>query len=112
MILSSLAVKKAVVEEDEFEKYYRKSLNYGHTVGHAIEALSNYKIPHGQAVIMGMVIVNKIAMDRGLLNQEDYELTQTLSKELLGKSILKEVNLNGLDKLLKKDKKTTGNLVN
>ncbi len=112
LILSSLAVKKAVVEEDEFEKYYRKSLNYGHTVGHAIEALSNYKIPHGQAVIMGMVIVNKIAMDRGLLNQEDYELTQTLSKELLGKSILKEVNLNGLDKLLKKDKKTTGNLVN
>ena len=112
LILSSLAVKRAVVEEDEFELYHRKSLNYGHTVGHAIEVLSQYKIPHGQAVIMGMVIVNKLAQNRGILNSKDYELTQKLSKELLGDSILKEVSLEGLDKLLKKDKKTEGNLVN
>jgi len=112
LILSSLAVKRAVVEEDEFELYYRKSLNYGHTLGHAIEVLSNYKIPHGQAVIIGMVIVNKLAKDKGILNDEDYKLTQTLSKELLGKSIMKEVCLDGLDKLLKKDKKTEGDFVN
>lgn len=112
LILGSLGVKRAVVEEDEFELYHRKSLNYGHTIGHAIEVLSKYKIPHGQAVIMGMVIVNKLAQNRGILNQTDYELTQKLSKELLGNSILKEVSLNGLDKLLKKDKKTEGNLVN
>jgi len=112
LILSSLAVKRAVVEEDEFELYHRKSLNYGHTLGHAIEVLSNYKIPHGQAVIIGMVIVNKLAKDKGILNDEDYKLTQTLSKELLGKSIMREVCLDGLDKLLKKDKKTEGNLVN
>ena len=112
LILSSLAVKRAIVEEDEFEKYYRKSLNYGHTIGHAIEALSEYKIPHGQAVIMGMVIVNKIALNRGFLNKNYYELTQTLSKELLGKSILKEVSINGLQTLLKNDKKTEGNMVN
>ena len=112
LILSSLAVKRAIVEEDEFEKYYRKSLNYGHTIGHAIEALSEYKIPHGQAVIMGMVIVNKIALNRGFLNKKDYELTQTLSNELLGKSILKNFSINGLQTLLKNDKKTEGNIVN
>ena len=112
LILSSLAVKRSVVEVDEFEKYYRKSLNYGHTIGHAIEVLSEYKIPHGQAVIMGMVIVNKLALDLGVLNKEDYELTQNLSKELLGKSILKEVSTKGLSKLLKNDKKTEGNKVN
>lgn len=112
LILSSLSVKRAVVEEDEFELYYRKSLNYGHTVGHAIEVLSEYKIPHGQAVIMGMVIVNKLAANRGILNKNDYDLTQRLAKELLGPSILKDISLDGLDKLLKKDKKTEGNTVN
>lgn len=112
LILSSLAVKRAVVEEDEFEKYYRKSLNYGHTIGHAIESLSKYRIPHGQAVIMGMVIVNKIALDRNILNKKDYITTQKLAKELLGSSILKEVSINGLSDLLKNDKKTEGNKVN
>ncbi len=112
LILSSLSVKKAIVEEDEFEFYYRKSLNYGHTLGHAIETLSDYKIPHGQAVIIGMVIVNKLACEKGILNNEDYKLTQKLAKELLGNTVMKQVSLNGLDKLLKKDKKTEGNLVN
>lgn len=111
LILSSLAVKRAIVEEDEFELYHRKSLNYGHTVGHAIEVLSEYKIPHGQAVIMGMVTVNKLAFNRGILNKEDYELTQKLSKELIEASILKNISLNGLGLLLKKDKKTEGNLL-
>ena len=111
MILSSLSVKRAVVEEDEFELYYRKSLNYGHTIGHAIEVLSEYKIPHGQAVIMGMVIVNKLAANRGILNKSDYELTQRMAKELLGQSILKDISLDGLDTLLKKDKHPEGHIV-
>ncbi|MGB2578773.1 3-dehydroquinate synthase [Elusimicrobium simillimum] len=112
LIMSSLAVKRAVVEEDEFELNHRRSLNYGHTVGHAIEVLSNYEIPHGQAVIIGMVIVNKLSKNRNILNDADYELTQRLSKELLGPSLVKQVSLDGLNKLLKKDKKTEGNLVN
>ncbi len=112
LILSSLSVKRAVVEEDEFEKYYRKSLNYGHTIGHAIESLSQYKIPHGQAVIMGMVIVNKIALDKKILNEKDYLITQKLAKELLGNSILKDFSTGGLSDLLKNDKKTEGNKVN
>ena len=111
LILSSLSVKRAVVEEDEFEKNYRRSLNYGHTLGHAIESLSNYTIPHGQAVIIGMVMVNKLALNRGLLNQKDYDYCQRLSKELLGQTVMKKVNLNGMDKLLKQDKKTLGNKV-
>ena len=111
LILSSLSVKRSVVEEDEFEKNYRRSLNYGHTLGHAIESLSDYTIPHGQAVIIGMVMVNKLALNRGILNQKDYDLCQKLSKELLGETIMKKVNLSGMDKLLKRDKKTLGNKV-
>jgi 3-dehydroquinate synthase len=112
LILASLSVKRAVVEEDEFELYHRKSLNYGHTIGHALEVLSDYKIPHGQAVVMGVVIVNKLFQNRGILNSVDYNLIKRLSIELLGDSILKKISLIGLDKLLKKDKKTEGNNIN
>lgn len=59
-IFYSLSIKKAVVEHDEFEDNERKSLNYGHTFGHAIESVTNYEIPHGEAVILGMEIVNRI----------------------------------------------------
>ena len=48
----------------------------------------------------------------GLLNEDDYKLTQNLAKELLGKSVISEISLNGLDTLLRRDKKTEGNLVN
>jgi 3-dehydroquinate synthase len=113
LILASLSVKKAVVEEDEFELYYRKSLNYGHTIGHAVEVLSDYKIPHGQAVIIGIIIVNKLFQKRGVLNNEDYNLIKKLSIEVLGEDFtLKNIPLNGLDKLLKKDKKTEGSIIN
>ena len=112
LILSSLAVKRAVVEEDEFEKYYRKSLNYGHTLGHAIEVLSDYKIPHGQAVIIGMLIVNEMAYKRNLLKYDDYIEIQALSKELIEGINLTEFSVDKLENLLKNDKKTEGNEVN
>jgi 3-dehydroquinate synthase len=59
-IFHSLAIKKAVIEADEFENLERKSLNYGHSFGHAIEAATNYAIPHGEAVLLGIEIINKL----------------------------------------------------
>ena len=53
----SLMIKKKFVEVDEFDKLERKALNFGHTIGHALEAATNNKIPHGIAVLMGMKIV-------------------------------------------------------
>jgi len=60
--LSSL-VKKKIIEYDEFEKNIRKVLNYGHTIGHAIESTTNYFIPHGIAVLIGIYIKNKLFYD-------------------------------------------------
>ena len=57
--LSSL-IKKEIIEFDEFEKDIRKVLNYGHTVGHAIESTTNYFIPHGIAILIGIYIKNKL----------------------------------------------------
>lgn len=59
-IIRSMNVKKEVVEIDEFEKYERMMLNFGHTLGHSIEKIMNFKgITHGQAVAIGMSLITK-----------------------------------------------------
>src|SRR5210317_77596 len=54
-----LEIKKKVIEEDELEKTIRPCLNYGHTFGHAFESMSNFKIPHGVAVMIGMYVIDR-----------------------------------------------------
>jgi len=67
-IMESLRIKKRVIEIDEFDKNERNLFNYGHTFGHAIEAVTAYGIPHGQAVTMGMDMANFISMNLDYLN--------------------------------------------
>lgn len=63
IIKMSSAVKKLVIEYDELEKNERRVLNYGHTIGHAIETASDYFIPHGIAVLYGMYLINTLFYD-------------------------------------------------
>lgn len=56
----SLLIKKSVIEVDQFDKGIRRTLNYGHTVGHALESMTGYKVPHGIAIIKGMLVENKL----------------------------------------------------
>ena len=70
LIKLSLQIKKVIIEKDEFELDLRRSLNYGHTIGHAIEPVLNYKIPHGIAVSIGMIIENNLAVKFGLLDSK------------------------------------------
>ena len=56
-----LRIKAAIVEEDERESGRRAVLNFGHTVGHALEAASGYRISHGRAVSVGMVVEARLA---------------------------------------------------
>ena len=108
LILGSLNVKKEVIEEDEFEKLYRKSLNYGHTLGHAIEVLSNYKIPHGQAVVIGMLIVNEISRRRGMLTEDETSKIKQYAKDIVDLKLVSKIKTSGMADLLRKDKKTMG----
>ncbi len=57
-----VAIKAKVVEADEFDKGERMFLNFGHTVAHAVEALSGYTTPHGSAVAIGMAVITKAAI--------------------------------------------------
>jgi 3-dehydroquinate synthase len=57
-IRNCLHIKKEIIERDEFENNIRAGLNYGHTFGHVFETMSDFKIPHGVAVIIGMYVVD------------------------------------------------------
>lgn len=111
LILGALNVKKVVIEVDEFELSYRKGLNYGHTLGHAIEVLSNYHIPHGQAVVIGMIIVNELSNRRSMLSDVEKALLNKLLFELLEPDIMHGISTLELGDLIKKDKKTSGGIV-
>ncbi len=67
----SCKVKASVVSEDLKESNLRKILNFGHTVGHAVETLSNYKLHHGKSVSIGMAVEAHIAHKVGYLPEED-----------------------------------------
>lgn len=77
-IFDSCAIKKAIVEEDEKEQGKRRILNFGHTVAHALETLTSYQLPHGEAVAIGMLVESHIAMQLGSLNQNSLERLHTL----------------------------------
>lgn len=66
----NVEIKAAIVGRDEFEAGARMVLNFGHTVGHAAEALSGYRIPHGSAVAMGMSVIARAGARLGLTEPE------------------------------------------
>lgn len=75
----SCRVKAAVVEQDEREQGLRAILNFGHTLGHAVEALTDYgKVRHGEAVAMGMLAATRIAERRGMVDAALIERLEAL----------------------------------
>ena len=111
-IKKSLSIKKYYIEKDEFDKGIRNIFNYGHSFGHAIEAVTNFSVPHGIAVSIGMDMANRIAVSRGLLSEKNYLRMHSVLKK--NYEIFSRINLNVEDMLsaLMKDKKNTSkNLV-
>ena len=70
VIARCVSIKRDIVLEDEFEKGARKLLNFGHTVGHAVELLSDYKTAHGAAVAIGMAVETRAAFRMGICQKE------------------------------------------
>jgi 3-dehydroquinate synthase len=75
IVTFSCELKRGVVEEDESESGVRKILNFGHTVGHAVESLSYQHSPllHGEAVAIGMVAEARLALGRGAITRDEYD---------------------------------------
>ncbi len=66
VVARSVEIKSGVVASDEREDGLRKTLNLGHTIGHAVEHLMEYRVPHGACVAYGMLVESRIAIDLGL----------------------------------------------
>ncbi len=111
MIATSLSAKRAIVEFDEFELDIRRSMNYGHSFGHALEALSNYRIPHGVGVTIGILVENQIAHQRSMLSTDERDFLLGLGRQIIPSELLAtfaSTSLDGVLDLLKRDKKTEG----
>jgi len=105
-IKASLAIKKEVIEQDEFDEGVRRLFNYGHTFGHAIETLSNYKVRHGSAVTLGMHLANYIAFRLGYIGIGRFERLQNLISFNLPDFTVSDVDT--YVSYLMKDKKNVG----
>ncbi|MFP4354718.1 MAG: 3-dehydroquinate synthase [Phycisphaerae bacterium] len=83
LIARNVAIKAAVVSQDEREAGLRAILNYGHTFGHAIEAAAGFgNITHGQAVALGMVAANSVAVARDWLDAADADRVEAVLVQL------------------------------
>jgi len=99
--------KAEVVSKDEKEGNLRAILNYGHTVGHAIESVTNYRLyNHGEAVGLGMIIAGAIAVDLGLWSESDQaQQIALISKTRLPQTLPADIDVNAIISSLSTDKK-------
>ncbi len=82
LISRSVQVKALVVSEDFKESFIREALNYGHTLGHAVESDSKYSLRHGECVAIGMVFIAALQKNLGLLTVEDFDKHLHILKSL------------------------------
>jgi 3-dehydroquinate synthase len=108
-IANSLRIKKKTIEIDEFDTSIRHIFNYGHTFGHAIEAITHYEIPHGQAVSIGMDLANFISLKKGILSDVDFELMHKILIKNIPSFKFHKKNIEEYCLALARDKKNKGN---
>lgn len=106
IILRAVELKASVVVRDEKEKGERSVLNFGHTIGHAIEKLSGYKILHGEAVGLGMLVEARVAVLSGKLSEKVYSSMEDLLGKMIKIERLKDFKVSEVLKEVKLDKKS------
>lgn len=108
-----LRTKATVCNKDLKEKGLRKVLNFGHTLGHAIEHLSKYKLTHGEAISIGMVLANKVAQNLGKQTKKQGDRIEVmLDKYDLPKKLPKYIKVKDMIDMVYRDKKMVGQKVN
>lgn len=116
LIRHSIAIKNSVILQDPEEKGLRKILNFGHTIGHAVESFSLQKdhVPllHGEAVAIGMICEAYLSFQKNGLPQEELEeIIQTL-RNFYQKYPIKEASVPELIEIMKSDKKNYSGKIN
>jgi 3-dehydroquinate synthase len=109
-VKQSLLIKISYIVDDEFDVGRRNLLNFGHCFGHAVESMTNFYIPHGLAVTVGILLANRVASLRKLLSPklEEHLAATLLFPILIRKPDKSDLNVGVLLEAMKKDKKRTG----
>jgi len=110
LILKCADIKLSIVSVDERDQGLRKTLNLGHTFGHAIESDSQNKISHGEAVINGILMVSYLSFKKGSLSKEDLKQIELIGLRLINQRF-KTNNINQYIKFMLNDKKNQNNQI-
>lgn len=97
--------KFRVVQQDVTEKGLRTILNFGHTIGHAIEITNKSKIKHGFAILIGMLIESENALMNNLLDKKSFNRLLNISKKILSEIKIENLDLSKIQKHIRYDKK-------
>jgi 3-dehydroquinate synthase len=111
LIHRAVTVKAQVVSSDFKESFAREALNYGHTLGHAIEIHSKYQLRHGEAVSIGLVYAAELAAARGLISVSELELHRNILLSYALPITFERRAWQKLAPLLALDKKARGNTI-
>lgn len=110
IVLHSVSLKSKIVNSDPKEKGARKTLNYGHTVGHALETFYLEKYPnkhllHGEAVAVGIIVESFMSFQRGLLHQKDFKSIEDFISKIYPKVKIAQKDISPIIALSLHDKK-------
>ncbi len=105
MIMRSCTIKKLVVEKDPTEQGDRALLNFGHTIGHAIEKARNFELFHGECVALGCVAAAYISLKRELISSEEYYEIRDMFVPFYLPITVENINPSEIVTLTKSDKK-------
>lgn len=111
-VYQSLKIKQKFIEEDEFDLGIRNTLNYGHCIGHAIESATNFAIPHGISVSIGMDVVNRFAYDKELIKKSFYDKLREMIFPLYENFKDVQISIDYIFSAQQKDKKNTIEKIN
>ncbi|NJW53268.1 3-dehydroquinate synthase [Salinimicrobium oceani] len=117
LIADSIVIKERIVQQDPYEKGLRKSLNFGHTLGHAIESYfleqpQKTKLLHGEAVAAGMVMAAYLSVELEGFPKDQYNEIREVIHSMFGKIDILEEDKAKIIELLKFDKKNEGGKIN
>ena len=112
MIFRTNEIKKSIVEKDPFEKGDRALLNFGHTLGHAIEKYKNFEMLHGECVALGCICAAYISWKRDLITSDDYYEIRDMFVPFCLPITIEDIDPKQIVSLTHSDKKADNHSIN
>lgn len=111
VVYQSCLIKADVVDRDPTEKGERALLNFGHTLGHAVEKLMNFSLYHGECVGLGMICASYISKERGCITDEEYTAIRNMLKKYGFPTRVEGLDIFSILEVSKSDKKMENGVV-